>query len=374
MFSNAEMDRRWRLVRAAMASEDYDWLIGSTGHPWGFARWLTDRAGFGGPLVAVPLEGDIIFAAHGDELHTKAVQSYGIHHVVSPSQLGQLVNSHAGLLVKEMRAKPPKKIGLLSTGFIPLATYEIIRNAFPDAIIADATELITPIKARRSAEEMVCMRRAAEMHDQAIEVVRNTLRAGITPKDVMEEVRYAVNKMGSASQSVMAGSAAPGTPCLYFGPNNRVIDPGDQFAMLIECSETSGYYSETFVTACLGDVPKELTAVFNDVVEAQEMLVAMVRPGIMPSELLKANAEFMGARGYPAETRLLGHAQGVDLVERPCFSPLGETLPVEADTVISIHPTTHTDKAWGFARNVSFFVTGNGIERMLKTPQEIMVI
>jgi Xaa-Pro aminopeptidase len=373
MFSNAEMDRRWRLVRAAMATEGYDWLIASTGHPWGFARWLTDRAGFGGPLVAVPLEGDILFASHGDVLHTQAVQSYGIHHLVSPSQLGHLVNSHAGLLVTEMRAKPPRKIGLLATGFIPLSAYLILKEAFPDAIIADATDLITPIKARRSPE-VVCMRRAADMHDQAIAHVGKTLRAGITGKDVMEEVRYFMNKLGSASQSVMAGSAPPGTPCLYFGPNTRTLEPGDQFAMLIECSELSGYYSEAFVTACLGEVPAALQTVFDVAVEAQEMLADRVRPGIMPSELLAANAQFMQARGYPEETRLLGHAQGVDLVERPAFSPLGETLPIEADTVISIHPTAHGDTAWGFTRNVSFLVTETGVERMLKTRQEIMVV
>jgi Xaa-Pro aminopeptidase len=374
MFSNEEMDRRRRLVREAMSSAGYDWLIASTGHPFGYVRWLTDRSGLGGPLAAIGLAGDVLLATHGDDVHHKAVDSYGVRNLVSCAQLNMMVNSHAGLLVDAFRAKPVRKIGLLGTGFIPVAAYQIIRDAFPDAEISDATDLVVPIKARKSAEEMVCMRRAAAMHDAAIDVVRATVAPGVTAKDVVDEVRYAVTRAGSPTQSLMAGSAPPGTICKYAGPLDRPMQNGDQFAMLIECSEQNGYYSEAMPTVCLGDIPAELQVAFDHVVEAQEMLAAMVRPGMSPAALLAANDAFLAERGYPPETRLLGHSQGVDLVERPAFSPLGENLPIEAGTVISIHPTTHGEKAWGYPVNMSFYLGENGLERLLKTPQEIIVV
>jgi Xaa-Pro aminopeptidase len=117
-----------------------------------------------------------------------------------------------------------------------------------------------------------------------------------------------------------------------------------------------------------------LQTAFDDVVEAQEMLAAMIRPGITPGELLVANDAFLAERGYPPETRLLGHSQGLDLVERPAFSPLGENLPVEPGMVISIHPTVHAEKAWGYPVNMSFYFSETGLERLLKTPQEIIVV
>ena len=374
MFSNAEMERRWRLVREVMDRDGYDWLIASTGHPFGYVRWLTDRSGLGGPLVAIGLEGDVLLATHGDDVHHQAVHSHGVRNVVSASQLNMKVNSHASLLVDEFRAKPVRKIGMLGTGFIPVAAYQILRDAFPDALIVDATDAIVPIKARKSPEEMVCMRRAAAMHDMAVDVVRATVRPGVTAKNVIDEVRYAVTKAGSPTQSLMAGSAPPGTVCKYAGPLDRPMQSGDQFAMLIECSEQSGYYSEAMPTVCLGDIPPALQTAFDDVVEAQEMLAAMIRPGITPGELLVANDAFLAERGYPPETRLLGHSQGLDLVERPAFSPLGENLPVEPGMVISIHPTVHAEKAWGYPVNMSFYFSETGLERLLQTPQEIIVV
>jgi len=51
----------------------------------------------------------------------------------------------------------------------------------------DATDLIVPIKAVKSEEELVFMRRAAEMHDKAVDVARRTVRPGLTANDVIEE-------------------------------------------------------------------------------------------------------------------------------------------------------------------------------------------
>jgi len=278
------------------------------------------------------------------------------------------------LLVAEMRRRPVRRIGLLGTGFIPVSSYLILKAAFPDAEITDATDLIAPIKAVKSAAEMVLMREAAAMHDMAVELACNTVRAGITARDVLEEVRFAVNKLGSPAQTFMAGSAPPGTICRYSGPLDRVMAPGDQFAMLLEGAQKDGYYSEAMPTICIGDIPPALQKAFDETVEIQEQLAAMVRPGMLPAELLAANDAFMEARGYPRELRLLGHSQGLDLVERPAFSPAGENLPIQHDMVISIHPTVHAPTAWGYPNNMSFHFTAAGISRMLRTPQKIFVV
>lgn len=373
MISHAELDRRWAAVRAAMATRDVDWLIATSGHPWGYYRWLTDRTGLGGPLVAIGMEGPVILASHGDEVHHRPHDSYGVRHVASCSQLNMMANSHAPLLVAEMKAKPVRRIGLVGTGFIPVATYTILRDAFPDAEFIDMTDAIAPIKAIKSDEEMALIREAAAMHDEGVEIARRTVRAGITARDVVEEVRRLFTASGSAAQTMMGGSAPRGEICRYAGPLDRRMEPGDTFVMLIECSMASGYYSEAMPTICLGEPDPALQTAFDRVCEIQDRLVEAVRPGMLPSELLALNDAMMADYGYPGETRLLGHSQGLDLVERPAFSPLGETLPIEHGMVISIHPTVHASTAWGFPNNMSFHFTANGMERMLKTPQQIFV-
>ena len=374
MVSNNEMERRWKLVRKVMSQEGLDWLICGSGHPNGYAKWLSNRVIKGVTIVAFPIEGDIYFATHGDMVHHTPIDSYGVKHLVSCAQPNLLVNTQAPVVVDVVKSKRPSKIGFLGMGFISASAYHTFVNGMPDVRFVDATDLIAPIKAVKSEEELIFMKRAAELHDMAVEVVRQAVKPGITANDVVEEVRHAICLSGSESQNLRAGSAPPGTVCKYVGPGDRKMQNGDQFAMLIECSEPGGYFSEMMPTVCIGKVPKELQKVFGDVLEAQKILVDMARPGADPMELLKASDKFMKEKGYPAEARLAGHSQGVDLVERPALSPLGETIKLEANMVISLHPTVHGEKAWGFPVSQSFLITENGAKRMQETPQEIIVV
>jgi len=377
LISNSEMDRRWAAVRKVMADQDIDWIIATTGHPWGYYRWLTNRVGLGGPIMAMGLEGPVIFASHGDAVHHQPSDSYGVKHVASCSQLNVMVNTHAPLLVDEMKAmgKPVKRIGYAGSGFVSVAADKVLRDAFPDAVFVDVTDDVARLKAHKSAEEVALMKEAAALHDEAVKVAVDFIRPGVTGGEVVEEVRRLFTNSGSKIQTMMGGSAPYGEICRYAGPSDRVLEPGDAFVMLIECSMASGYYSEVMPTICLGGPSPEHQKAFDDVLEIQNTLVDAVRPGMLPSELLTICNKMMGERGYPGERRLLGHAQGLDLVERPAFSPLGENITIEHDMVISIHPTVHAPKAWGLPVNIRFhFTEANGMERMLKTPNEIIVI
>jgi Xaa-Pro aminopeptidase len=374
MVSNHEMERRWKLVRQVMSQVGLDWLICGPGHPNGYAKWLSNRPIRGAAIVAFPIEGDMVFATHGDRVHHTPIDSYGVKHLVSCAQPNLLVNTQAPVVVDVVKTKRPSKIGFLGMGFIPASTYNTFVNEMPDVKFVDATDLIVPIKAVKSEEELILMKRAAELHDMAVEVVRKTVRPGITANDVVEEVRHALCLAGSESQNLRAGSAPPGTVCKYVGPGERTMRNGDQFAMLIECSESGGYFSEMMPTVCIGKIPEELRKVFDDALEAQKILIDMARPDADPIDLLKANDKFMKGKGYPAEARLAGHCQGVDLVERPALSPLGETINLQANMVISLHPTVHGEKAWGFPVSQSFLITKNDVQCMHKTRQEIIVV
>jgi len=376
MISNSEMDRRWAAVRAVMAEQDIDWLIATTGHPWGYYRWLTNRTGLGGPYAAIGMEGPVILASHGDEVHHLPHDSYGVHHVASCSQLNMMANTHAPLLVTEMKAqgKPIKRIGYVGTGFVSVAADKVLKDAFPDADFVDATDAIARLKAIKSPEELALMREASAMHDQGVQVALDMIGPGVTAREVVEEVRRLFTRNGSSIQTMMGGSAPRGEICRYAGPLDRVMEAGDAFVMLIECSMASGYYSEVMPTIVLGEPAPEHQKAFDDVIEIQSALVDSVRPGMLPSELLSICDGMMEERGYPGERRLLGHSQGLDLVERPAFSPLGENLTIEHEMVISIHPTVHAPNAWGLPNNMSFYFSEKGMERMLKTPNEIFVV
>lgn len=371
--SDRELDRRWNLVRKVMGQEGIDFLICGGGQPGGYARWLSNRSP-PGSLIAFPIEGDLLFVTHGDSVHARPVDSYGIKGLVTSAQPNLSINTHAPALIDAMKQKRPNTIGFLGMGFLTASTYEALLKAFPSAKLIDASDLVVPIKAVKSEEELSFIKRGVELHDMAIEIMKHAIKPGRTMDDVIFDVKQAVLLAGSEFQLISGGSAPPGTPCKYVGPSSRRLKDGDQVAMLIECSAYGGYFGELWPTACIGGVPKELQKVFDDAVEAQSLLVSLAKPGADPMEMLKASNKFLTERGYPPEGRLAGHSQGYDLVERPALSPLGETVKLQAGMMMSLHPTCHTEKAWGFPPSQNFLVTDSGAKKMQETPEEIIVV
>jgi Xaa-Pro aminopeptidase len=374
MISNTELDRRWALARAAMQREGLDWLVGASGHPFGYLRWLSNRVGLAGTLLGFPIAGEALLASHGDPLHDVPVHSHGVRQVVTCAQPNLTTSTHAPLIADAIRSSGARRVGMLGMGYMSAAAYLAISRALPGVELVDASDLIAPIKAVKSEEELACARRSAAMHDDAVALLRDLVRPGRTGRDILNDVRHALAQAGSPAQTLMAGSAPVGTPCAFYGPADRTLERGDQFAMLIEAAEPDGYYTEAMPMVCLGPPSDGLRRAFDHAVEAQERVLDLVRPGADPNALLRANDAFLVSKGYTPEGRLLGHAQGVDLVERPALTPAGDTVALQADMVFALHPTVYAPTDCANPVNQIFIIRDGTPERMLRTPQEIIVV
>jgi Xaa-Pro aminopeptidase len=144
--------------------------------------------------------------------------------------------------------------------------------------------------------------------------------------------------------------------------------------VLLEFSGPDGYYNELARKICLGGASKKLEEVQADVLEAQSIMAKKLIPGAHPiDDVLKASNDFMREKGYPEEDRTAGHGQGYDLMERPAFSVLGETIRLKAGMVVSLHPTCHGKRYSGWISD-DFLVTETGGIRIHRSPQEILVV
>ena len=174
--------------------------------------------------------------------------------------------------------------------------------------------------------------------------------------------------LGSEEQLVLGGSAPYGTPApiqkRHF--QNRMVQEGDQFTLMIEVNGPGGIYAEAGRCFFVGEVPAELYDAHEIAKEAQHHTVKFLRPGADPKEIWDANNEFLVSKGMPPETRLYAHAQGYDLIERPCIRN-DETMKVKANMNITVHPTVGSDRYW-LSSVGQLACHGNGRERA--SPQD----
>ncbi len=170
----------------------------------------------------------------------------------------------------------------------------------------------------------------------------------------------------------MCASSPIGSPTFFRNRHfqNRVIQPGDQMAILIENSGAGGYYCELGRTATLGPATDAMHRDFEFALEARAFMLGMMRPGASCPEIWARFNEFMDAHQKPKEDRLNSHSMGYDLVERPLIR-FDEPMPLAAGMVVSCHPGFANADGFHWACD-NFLISDAGTERLHAFPEHIV--
>jgi Xaa-Pro aminopeptidase len=384
--STQELERRWALAREVMRENKVDYLLMRNEEEFlgGYVKWFSDfSARYSYPFT-------VIFA-YEDEMTLITSGSFppgkpslprwaarGVRQRLSAPYFPTAHYTHtydAELAVGVLKEKKDAVIGLVGKSFIPINFYEYLVKYLPGARLIDMTEQIDHLKAVKSKEEVDLIKATAALQDETIEDMREKIRPGMRDFEVYNEVCYSAATRGSEQQLILVCSAPKGVPASFQGRHfqNRVIREGDQISLLIEVNGPGGFYTEIARIFSLGQPSQELVDAFSYSVEAQEHSLRLVKPGTGPGEILAANNEFLGRKGYKPELRLYAHGQGHDLVERPLFLE-DETMTLKEGMNITLHPTAATDTVWAnVCDNYVIGPEGPG-ECLHRTPKDIIIV
>ena len=378
--STAELERRWAETRKTMAKQDIDCLVLQNSNQFlgGYVRWFTDiPAQCGYPITVIfPVNDEMTMITSGGEPLPPGPPEWAVRGVKERigrpyfRPLNYTDTMDGEVVINQLKARGAKRVGIVAKGSMSAPTYEYIQQNRGQMELVEASDLVDPIKAVKSPEELELIKKAAAIQDAAMSAIPTIVRPGKKEYEILSALTHVLMDMGSEEQLLMIGSAPPGTPTGqktdYF--TNRTLNAGDQLFLMIEVNGPGGFYAELGRTFCLGDPPKELLKVWEVAKEAQRRTVARLLPGAKPADLFKAHNDFMMSQGYTPEGRLFGHGQGYDLVERPALRA-DENMPLAANMNITVHPIAATDKAYGFCCD-NYIVGESGGIPIHKTPQE----
>src|ERR1700681_4410559 len=179
--STAELERRWKAVRAAMERAAIDALVmqNNNDHMGGYVKYFTDvPAGNGYPVTVVFARDDLMtvvmqgpfggaeeLSAAGDGVRR------GVKRVLTtPSYASAFYTNDYDPELAASALAPFAKgaIGLVCTYQMSLAMGDSLKRRFAGARFVDASELVDKIKAIKSEEEMELIVRTARMQDGAM--------------------------------------------------------------------------------------------------------------------------------------------------------------------------------------------------------------
>jgi Xaa-Pro aminopeptidase len=212
------------------------------------------------------------------------------------------------------------------------------------------------------------------MQDGAMQAAFDAVKAGVLDSEVSAAAQHYSQRNGSEQGLYMCGSFPIGKPQKFSNRHlqNRRIEAGDQFALLVEDSGPGGFYCELGRSCVVGEVPQEMRDEFAISLAARQIILDMLRPGTPCNEIAEAFNAFMRKNKRAEELRLNAHGQGYDLVERPLIRR-DETMKIEKGMNIAIHPQHIAGGCFSWICD-NYFVGDGAPERIHAFPETIYEI
>lgn len=384
--STAELERRWDLVRAAMEAAKIDVLLmqNNNDHMGGYVRYFTDMPATNGypNTVVFPREDDMTVVCQGpfggSETTAQGDLTWrGVKKILTtPSYASAHYTKDYDpeLAVKALEPYRNATIGYVGTYQMSYAMLDYVKRTFPKARYVDASDLVDKIKVIKSAEEQELVKRAALMQDGAMRAAFAAVKPGMRDTEVAAIAQAYSVSHGSENGIYLCASMPLGTPSKFGNKHvqNRVIQKGDQIALLVEDNGPGGMYTELGRSCVVGvKAPQEMKDELAFVIEARKLTLDLLKPGTPSKDVWDGYNAFMRKNGRPMEARLYCHGQGYDLVERPLIRS-DEPMAIEVDMNIVVHPTyIHAGYLNWLCDN--YIIGGNGPgDRLHQFPEEVV--
>ena len=303
-FTNGEYKNRLDLLRKKMAEQRLDFLLlyhqESMYYLFGYDQigyWVYQTA-----VVSINSENITVLCRRVDNNlinglpYVKEVRNWVDDSKKNPAETTIEMLRDLGAL------KSQKRIGieLGSHALLPKYYKTLDEKVNSISTLIDASGIVTHLRQRKSDAEIIYMRQAGKVLDSAYKSAFKSLKPGVLETEVLSA---ALNGM------FLAGGHVPAiVPPLASGPRSlsnthgaavdRIIQAGEH--MTIEPgSSRFRYHAVGVQTRWLGDPPKEVKRVFDQLINVQANAISMIKAGISSSEValdMNANLDQAGLR------------------------------------------------------------------------------
>ena len=238
---------------------------------------------------------------------------------------------------------------------------------------ADASDLVSALRLIKSDAELVYVRRAAELADDALDAATEVTRAGADEGDILAAMQGAVFRGGGdyPGNPFIIGSGPDALLCRYKS-GRRKLDAQDQLTL-----EFAGVYRQYHACLMRTFVIGEPTLYERNMyAAAEEALLACesaLRPGATMGEVFDTHARVMDGRGLkPHRLNACGYSLGT--VYAPCWMdyPMfytGNSKIIEPNMVFFLHMILmDSDSGKAMTLGRTSIITDDGADVVSKVP------
>lgn len=267
----------------------------------------------------------------------------------------------------------------LDAYYFTAKSYIQLAKGLPEAKLRDATNLVNWVRSIKSNQEIVYMKQAAKISEEAMQAAYSTLNEGVRESEVAAIISYAqisgTEEFGGDYPSIVpllpTGEKTSASHLTWTDAPLRAGDP-----VIIELAGCyNRYHSPLTRTAVIGEPSEEMNRLSEVMIEGVNEALEIIKPGVTCEEVELAWRKSLDKNGYKKESRL-GYSVGLNYP--PDWGEHTASLRPEDQTVLKPNMTFHMIPIMhlgnmGMEISETFRVTETGYELLSNFPRELFV-
>ena len=244
--------------------------------------------------------------------------------------------------------------------------------------LKDKSELISYLRLIKSEEEIVYVKKAAELADRALEAVWKTAKPGQSESKILADMQSVIFEGGGdyPANEFIIGSGHNALLCRYQS-EKRILDKIDQ--LTIEWAGTyKHYHSAMFRTIPIGKANPKHIKMHEACVEALSACENKLKPGNKIGDVFDTHAKIFDRLGYKkCRMNACGYSLGTTFAPNWMDWPMlytGNPVVLEPGMVFFMHMIL-MDSENQLAMNLgeTYLVTNSGNQRMGKKKLDLVI-
>jgi Xaa-Pro dipeptidase len=254
---------------------------------------------------------------------------------------------------------------------LPLGIYWLLEKAFDHfKKVLSITPMINALRLVKSEQEVILMRKAGHVIDDAVMKAFRDAQIGMTELQVRQLVHEEIIRQGAtptfAAVQFGANSALP-----HADSSTRELNKGDVILMDCGCS-VDGYNTDMTRVGVIGEPSDELELVYSIVRKAEETAIEKISRGIACGNADGIARRVIEDAGYGDYfTHRLGHGIGIEVHEPP-YLVRGNAQELAIGMCHSVEPGIYLEGKFGVRIEDLVYIREDGPEVITYSPKDLI--
>jgi Xaa-Pro aminopeptidase len=272
-------------------------------------------------------------------------------------------------IVSRLREWGCRRIGFEADSLVFSRLEKLRSQADPEMEWIPLGKELRSLREIKSRAEIETLRAAACLNAAAFGDISALIRPGISERDLALELEFSLKRRGGEEKAFDFITASGERGAMPHGQaSGKVLVAGEMLTIDFGV-RMQGYHSDETVTVGIGQPPTRLRQVYDVVLEAHDLAMQSLCPGIPLKEVDAVARNHIRAHGFGEFFgHGLGHGVGLEVHEYPVLSPRSEDIAQEG-MVVTIEPGIYIPGLGGIRIEDTVVVTAAGCALLTSIPK-----